>query len=74
MRRRQRLGRALTYLLGILISLWVIIPIWFIASMALTTPAVVRSLPERDPAVYPSVYGNHEILPQFKGNCSGHRK
>ena len=46
MLRRQRLGRALTYLIGILISLWVLIPIWFIASMALTTPAEVRSYPK----------------------------
>ena len=46
MLRRQRLRRALVYALGILLSLWVIIPIWFIASMALTTPAVVRSFPK----------------------------
>lgn len=44
--RRQRLGRAMTYLLGILLSLWVLVPILFIASMALTTPAVVRSYPK----------------------------
>ena len=46
MLRRHRLTRALTYLVGILISLWVLIPIWFIASMALTTPAEVRSYPK----------------------------
>jgi multiple sugar transport system permease protein len=46
MLRRQRLGRAMVYLVGILISLWVLIPIWFIASMALTTPAEVRSYPK----------------------------
>lgn len=46
MLRRQRLGRALTYALGILLSLWVLIPILFIASMALTTPAAVRSYPK----------------------------
>jgi multiple sugar transport system permease protein len=46
MLRRQRLTRALTYLVGILISLWVLIPILFIASMALTTPAEVRSYPK----------------------------
>jgi multiple sugar transport system permease protein len=46
MLRRQRLGRALTYLIGILISLWVLIPILFITSMALTTPAEVRSYPK----------------------------
>jgi len=45
-KRRLLLGRAFTYLVGILISLWVLVPIWFIASMALTTPAVVRSYPK----------------------------
>jgi multiple sugar transport system permease protein len=43
---RYRLARAFTYLVGIVISLWVLIPIWFIASMALTTPATVRSYPK----------------------------
>ena len=46
MQRRQRLNRAFTYLLGILIALWILIPIWFIASMALTTPEYVRSYPK----------------------------
>lgn len=46
MLRRQRLTRTLTYLVGILISLWVLVPILFIASMALTTPAEVRSYPK----------------------------
>jgi multiple sugar transport system permease protein len=46
MLRRQRLSRALTYLLGIGLSLWVLIPILFIASMALTSPAIVRSYPK----------------------------
>jgi multiple sugar transport system permease protein len=46
MLRRQRLTRALTYLVAIVLSLWVLIPILFIASMALTTPAVVRSYPK----------------------------
>ena len=46
MRRRHALARGLTYLVGILISLWVLIPIIFIASMALTTPAMVRAYPK----------------------------
>lgn len=46
MLRRQRLARAVTYVVAILLSLWVLIPILFIASMALTTPAVVRSYPK----------------------------
>jgi multiple sugar transport system permease protein len=46
LKRRQSIGRGFTYLVGILISLWVLIPILFIASMALTTPAEVRSYPK----------------------------
>ncbi|RPI29942.1 MAG: carbohydrate ABC transporter permease [Chloroflexota bacterium] len=46
MLRRQRLARAMVYVVAILISLWVIIPILFIASMALTTPAAVRAYPK----------------------------
>jgi len=46
MLQRQRLTRALTYLVGIVISLWVLIPILFIASMALTTQAEVRAYPK----------------------------
>jgi len=46
MLRRQHLTRALTYLVGIVISLWVLIPILFIASMALTTQAEVRAYPK----------------------------
>lgn len=44
--RRQRLNRGVTYFIAILICMWVLIPIWFIASMALTTPEVVRSYPK----------------------------
>jgi multiple sugar transport system permease protein len=46
MLRRQRLNRALTYAIGILIALWILVPIWFIASMALTTQEVVRAYPK----------------------------
>jgi multiple sugar transport system permease protein len=46
MLRRQRLNRALIYLMGILIALWILVPIWFIASMALTTPEYVRAYPK----------------------------
>jgi multiple sugar transport system permease protein len=46
MLRRQRLGRALTYTVGILLSLWILLPILFIGSMALTTTAAVRAYPK----------------------------
>lgn len=46
MLRRQALGRIFTYIVGIAIALWILIPIYFIASMALTTPAAVRAYPK----------------------------
>jgi multiple sugar transport system permease protein len=46
MLRRQRISRGLIYLIGILISLWMLIPILFITSMALTTPTEVRAYPK----------------------------
>ncbi len=44
--RWQRINRGLGYLLAIVICLWVLVPIWFIASMAFTTPAYVRAYPK----------------------------
>ena len=44
--RRQRFSRGLVYALAILICLWVLVPIWFIASMAFTTPEYVRAYPK----------------------------
>jgi multiple sugar transport system permease protein len=44
--RWQRINRGLGYLLAIVICVWVLVPIWFIASMALTTPAYVRAYPK----------------------------
>jgi multiple sugar transport system permease protein len=46
MLRRQRFGRTVTYIIGILIALWILMPILFIASLALTTPEVVRMYPK----------------------------
>ena len=44
--RRQRINRGFAYLIAILICMWVLVPIWFIASMALTTPEYVRAYPK----------------------------
>lgn len=46
MRARQNRSRLFTYAVGILIALWILVPIWFIGSMAFTTPAEVRSFPK----------------------------
>ena len=43
---RQRRGRVFTYVIGILICLWIIVPILFIGSMAFTTVETVRSYPK----------------------------
>lgn len=45
LRRRQR-SRIFTYAVGIAIALWILLPIFFIASMAFTTPATVRAYPK----------------------------
>lgn len=46
MLRRQKINRGLAYLVAILIVLWILIPIWFISSMALTTPENVLAYPK----------------------------
>jgi multiple sugar transport system permease protein len=46
MLRRQRFNRILTYVIGILIVLWILVPVFFIASMAFTTPESVRAYPK----------------------------
>lgn len=46
MLRRRKLNRAMSYLVAILLSLWVLVPIYFIASMALTTREAVREFPK----------------------------
>lgn len=46
MQKRQRRGRLFTYVVAIAIALWILIPIFFIFSMAFTTQEVVRSYPK----------------------------
>jgi multiple sugar transport system permease protein len=43
---QRRLRRASVYLLAILIALWILLPIWLIATMAFSTPADVRAFPK----------------------------
>lgn len=45
-RRRLLIGRAFVYVVAVVLALWVLVPIWLIASMALTTPEAVRSFPK----------------------------
>ena len=44
--RRQRRSRLFTYAVAIAIALWILIPIFFIFSMAFTTQEAVRSYPK----------------------------
>lgn len=67
MLRRQALGRVFTYIVGIAIALWILIPIYFIASMALTTPATVRAYPK---SVLPFIPFSFDTL-QFFLNSRG---
>jgi multiple sugar transport system permease protein len=46
MLRKRKISRGLTYLVAILLCLWILLPIYFIGSMALTTPQVVRAYPK----------------------------
>ncbi len=46
MLRRQKINRGLTYFIALLIVLWILVPIYFIASMAFTTPESVRAYPK----------------------------
>lgn len=45
--RRRRLRRASVYALAVTISLWILIPIWLIGTMAFSTRADVRSYPKQ---------------------------
>lgn len=65
MLRRQALDRALTYVIGIAIALWILIPIYFITSMALTTPATVRTYPK---SVLPFIPFSFDTLEFFLGS------
>jgi len=62
MLRRRQLSLALTYAVAIFMSLWILVPIYFIASMALTTPAQVRTYPK---AVLPFIPFSTDTLEFF---------
>ena len=53
MLRRQQRGRLFTYAVGIAIAVWILLPILFIGSMALTTQETVRTFPKGDIALHP---------------------
>lgn len=65
MKRRQKLGRGMIYLAAIVLSLWVLIPIIFITSMALTTPEMVRAYPK---SILPFIPFSLDTLRFFLGS------
>ena len=73
MLRRQRLGRVFTYFVAILLSLWVLIPVLFITSMAFTTPAEVRSYPKGVLPFIPFSTETMEFFLRSKGILPGLR-
>lgn len=70
-RRRLLVGRAFTYLVGIVLALWVLIPIWLIASMALTPPEVVRSYPKSVLPFSPFSFDTMQFFLQSRGIVPG---
>lgn len=62
MLRRQQRGRAFAYVVAVLIVFWILVPIWFIASMALTTQENVRAYPK---GVLPFIEFSFETMQFF---------
>lgn len=46
MLRRQKINKGLVYLVALVIVAWILVPIWFIGSLALTTPQNVIAYPK----------------------------
>ncbi|MEM7126819.1 MAG: carbohydrate ABC transporter permease [Chloroflexota bacterium] len=67
MKRRQQRGRLGTYGIAILITLWILVPIYFIFSMAFTTPETVRAYPKN---ILPFIPFSFETM-QFFLNSEG---
>ena len=62
--RRLLLGKSFTYLVGVVIALWILLPIYFIASMGLTTQETVRSFPK---GVLPFIPFSFDTMAFFLG-------
>jgi multiple sugar transport system permease protein len=68
---RQRRGRLATYFVGILIALWILLPIWFIGSMAFTTPVQVRAFPKSVLPFIPFSFDTMRFFLNSEGILSG---
>jgi multiple sugar transport system permease protein len=71
MQRRRKISRGFTYLVAILLSLWILIPIYFIGSMALTTTEVVRSYPKSVLPFIPFSFDTMRFFLNSEGIVSG---
>jgi len=71
MQRRRKISRGFTYLIAILLSLWILIPIYFIGSMALTTTEVVRSYPKGVLPFIPFSFDTMRFFLNSEGIISG---
>ncbi|MBI5669113.1 MAG: carbohydrate ABC transporter permease [Chloroflexi bacterium] len=69
-RRRAKLAhavrRASIYILAVAIAIWILLPIWLIASMAFSTPADVRAFPKQ---ILPSPFSTQTL--EFFLNTQG---
>ncbi len=66
MLRRQKLNRTATYVIAILLALWILLPIYFIGSMAFTTQEAVRSYPK---GVLPFIPFSLDTMTFFLGSA-----
>ncbi len=71
MLRRRRLRRGLTYAVATGLALWILLPIFFIASMALTTPAAVRTYPKSVLPWLPFSFDTMRFFMRSQGILSG---
>jgi multiple sugar transport system permease protein len=62
MLRRQKINTGLVYLVAFAILAWILVPIWFIASLALTTPENVIAYPK---GVLPFIEFSFETMAFF---------
>jgi multiple sugar transport system permease protein len=65
--RRQRINRGITYAIAIAISLWIILPIFLIGSMAFTTVEAVNAFPK---GVFPFIPFSFDTM-RFFLNSAG---
>ena len=71
MLRRRKMTRGSVYALAVGISLWIIVPIVFIGSMALTTPETVRSYPKGILPFIPFSFDSMRFFLESNGVVSG---